>query len=235
MSFQILIVEDDENIARLLELELGYEGFHVGRADTGKSGLSKALSDNWDLILLDIMIPEMNGLEVLRRFRQTDIRTPVILLTARDEIPDIVSGLDQGANDYMTKPFEIEELLARIRACIRSNRLSDKETIDHEALITLNGLSLHKKTREVKRDGARIDLTPKEYDLLLYLMENRNQVLSREQIISHVWGFDFIGDTNVVDVYIRYLRKKIDYPFDDQLIQTYRGVGYSIKESENEH
>jgi two-component system OmpR family response regulator len=232
MEPAILIVEDEEKIARLLDMELRHEGFSTDLAATGREGLDKALSGKWSVILLDIMLPELSGLEVLRRLRQTDASTPVILLTARDATPDKVSGLDLGANDYITKPFEIEELLARIRACIRNRKLQSyqEEVSMHHPSFVIAKLSLNSKTREVYREEQQIELTPKEFDLLQYLMENQNQVLNREQIINHVWGYDFVGDTNVVDVYIRYLRKKIDYPFQDQLIQTHRGVGYCIKE-----
>jgi two-component system OmpR family response regulator len=230
---QILVIEDEDHIARLLEMELRYEGYRVNRAATGREGLDMALSGGWDVILLDIMLPELSGLEVLRRLRQSDEHTPVILLTARETTPDKVSGLDHGANDYMTKPFEIEELLARIRSCMR-NRKTKNDAMKGSAttsVLTMGDLSVNPKTREVFREQTPIDLTRKEFELLLYLLENRNLVLNREQIINHVWGYEFVGDTNVVDVYIRYLRKKIDYPFATHLIQTYRGVGYCMKES----
>jgi two-component system OmpR family response regulator len=233
MTEWVLIVEDEDKIARLLELELTYEGYEVERASTGRLGLEKALTGDWSIILLDIMLPELSGMEVLRRLRQSDEMTPVVLLTARDATPDKVSGLDQGANDYITKPFEIEELLARIRACIRNRQLGTGGTDLKAAsgIHTIEDLTVNPKTRQVIREQRDIELTPKEFELLVYLLENRNQVLTREQIIAQVWGYDFMGDTNVVDVYIRYLRKKIDYPFSFQLIQTFRGVGYSIKES----
>jgi two-component system, OmpR family, response regulator len=233
MKGHVLIIEDEEKIARLLEMELSYEGYIVECALTGREGLDKALTGQWDAILLDIMLPEISGLEVLRRLRVTDERTAVILLTARDATPDKVSGLDLGANDYITKPFEIEELLARIRSCLRRPKENHSEGLSKKNILSLSldDLTMNVKTREVVREGMPIDLTPKEFELLQYLMENRNQVLNREQIINGVWGYDFVGETNVVDVYIRYLRKKIDYPFNKQLIQTYRGIGYSIKES----
>ncbi|WP_027417095.1 response regulator transcription factor [Aneurinibacillus terranovensis] len=233
MSERILIVEDEEKISRLLQLELSYEGYYVEKANTGRKGLDLALEQSWDLILLDIMLPELSGTEVLRRLRKIDSLTPVIFLTARDTIPDKVSGLDQGANDYITKPFDIEELLARIRACIR-NRLLVNEGIKetYPPIMRNDSLVVHTLTREVEREGVKIDLTPKEFDLLIFLMKNKNMVLDREQIINHVWGFNYIGETNVVDVYIRYLRKKIDYKFNTHYIQTIRGVGYCIRESE---
>ncbi|MFJ7745186.1 response regulator transcription factor [Peribacillus sp. NPDC097295] len=229
MDKRILIIEDEEKIARVLTLELNHEGYQTESAFTGKAGLEMAESQVWDLILLDVMLPELNGIEVLRRFRKKDNHTPIILLTARDAVPDKVNGLDHGANDYVTKPFEIEELLARIRACFRSHPGSSMEPAQ-EDILRVHDLQLELGTRDIQRAGKRIELTSREFDLLVYLMENKNQVLSRDQIISHVWGYDFSGDTNVVDVYIRYLRKKIDYPYDVPLIHTYRGVGYSLKE-----
>ncbi|MGC4376689.1 response regulator transcription factor [Fictibacillus sp. Mic-4] len=228
MDRRILIIEDEEKIARVLSLELNYEGYQTETAFDGKTGLEKAKNETWDCILLDIMLPELNGLEVLRRLRMADEHTPVILLTARDAVPDKVSGLDHGANDYVTKPFEIEELLARIRVALRTSQ-PRKAHLDSQSLY-VNDLSVHLGTRDVLRAGNEIELTPREFDLLVYLMKNKNHVLTREQIITEVWGYDFIGDTNVVDVYIRYLRKKIDHDYDQKLIQTYRGVGYSMKE-----
>lgn len=229
----ILIIEDEVRIARVIQLELEYEGYSVEIATNGTEGLDRARQKKWDLILLDIMIPGLNGIEVLRRYRTEDRATPVILLTARDTIPDKVMGLDQGANDYMTKPFEIEELLARIRACIRTHQIQ-KPSGEEETLV-LADLKVHPKTRMVVRAGQVMDLTPREFNLLVYLLQNKNQVLNREQIITHVWGYDFEGDTNVVDVYIRYLRKKIDTGFDVPLIQTVRGVGYRMQEPKYEN
>ncbi|WCK52555.1 response regulator transcription factor [Aneurinibacillus sp. Ricciae_BoGa-3] len=234
MSERILVVEDEEKISRLLELELGYEGYYVQKADTGRKGLDLALEQSWDLILLDIMLPELSGTEVLRRLRKTDSFTPVIFLTAKDTVPDKVSGLDQGANDYITKPFDMEELLARIRACIRNRQTMNegiKENV-YPSVMRNGALMVNTLTREVECEGEKIELTPKEFDLLIFLMKNKNIVLNREQIINHVWGFNFIGETNVVDVYIRYLRKKIDYVFNTQYIQTIRGVGYCIREND---
>ncbi|MEY8192587.1 response regulator transcription factor [Peribacillus simplex] len=229
MNKRILIIEDEEKIARVLQLELDHEGYQTELAFTGKAGLERAEAEEWDLILLDVMLPELNGIEVLRRYRKKNGTTPVILLTARDAVPDKVNGLDHGANDYVTKPFEIEELLARIRACFRTNVRERQPEVELDEL-KIHDLKLNLGTRDIHRQGKRIELTSREFDLLVYLLQNKNQVLSREQILTHVWGYDFAGDTNVVDVYIRYLRKKIDYPFDLQLIHTYRGVGYSLKE-----
>lgn len=224
----ILVVEDEEKIARLLELELEYEGYRVSKADNGIDALEQYRKNSWDLILLDIMLPGISGIELLRRIRSNDATTPVILLTAKGSVEDKVSGLDLGANDYITKPFQIEELLARIRATLRMNAT---RAIEHqEPELELADLKINEKTREITRGEHKIDLTPREYDLLLYLIKNKRQVLTRDQIVETVWGFDYYGDTNVVDVYIRYLRKKIDLPDLPPLIHTVRGVGYVMKE-----
>lgn len=227
MTQNILIIEDEEKIARVISLELEYEGYQSDIAASGKEGLELFQKGNWDLILLDVMLPELNGMEVLRRIRSTDTYTPVILITARDSVVDKVNGLDQGANDYITKPFQIEELLARIRACLRTNAIYQKE---EEEQLQAGDLTVNEKTRDVIRCGEAIELTPREFDLLVYLLRNKQQVLNREQILTNVWGFDYYGDTNVVDVYVRYLRRKVDYPFDTPLIHTVRGVGYTLKE-----
>ncbi|AKO91110.1 MULTISPECIES: response regulator transcription factor [Priestia] len=228
MTQNILIIEDEEKIARVISLELEYEGYQSDIATSGKEGLELFQKGNWDLILLDVMLPELNGMEVLRRIRSTDTYTPVILITARDSVVDKVNGLDQGANDYITKPFQIEELLARIRACLRTNAIYQKE--EEEEQLQAGDLTVNEKTRDVIRRGEAIELTPREFDLLVYLLRNKQQVLNREQILTNVWGFDYYGDTNVVDVYVRYLRRKVDYPFDTPLIHTVRGVGYTLKE-----
>ncbi|MFC7682072.1 response regulator transcription factor [Paenibacillus sp. GCM10028914] len=236
MNEAILIIEDEEKIARLLEIELEYEGYRVGKAYTGSDGLELYRTGKWDLILLDIMLPNMSGIEVLRRIRQHDSRTPVILLTAKDSVEDKVSGLDLGANDYVTKPFQIEELLARIRATLRLSALTTAESGTaiaskaEEEWLTAADLRLNEHTREVIRDGEVIELTPREYDLLVFLLKHQRQVLNREQILQAVWGYDYYGDTNVVDVYIRYVRKKIDQGRSPELIHTVRGVGYVLKE-----
>lgn len=200
----ILIVEDEEKIARVLQLELEYEGYSVTIKQNGTEGLDAAAEGGYSLVLLDVMLPGLSGLEVLRRLRKTDSQTPVILLTARDSIPDKVTGLDIGANDYVTKPFEIEELLARIRAALRQN---GTKTEDIGTFLTYDDLRVNEKTREVRRGDKEVELTPREFDLLVYMLKHPQQVLTREQILSSVWGFDYIGDTNVVDVYIRYIRK----------------------------
>lgn len=223
---KILIIEDEKKIARLIQLELEYEGYETATAHTGTEGLSLFQSQQFDLLILDVMLPGLSGLEVLRRIRSTNQLTPVILLTARDSLPDKISGLDLGANDYMTKPFEIEELLARIRVWLRNQSTA----IEENPLLQIGDLTVDEKTRIVTREKNTIELTPREFDLLVYLLKNQNQVLSREQLLTNVWGFDYYGDTNVVDVYIRYLRKKLDAPYSTPYLHTVRGVGYMLKE-----
>lgn len=225
---RILIIEDEENIARVLQLELEFEGYEIGIAYTGSDGLIQYREQQWDLVLLDLMLPGLNGLDVLRRIRATEARTPVILLTAKNDVEDKVAGLDLGANDYVTKPFEIEELLARIRSALRFSGGEERKKDEH--LYEFSGLSLHEQTRDVSRDGHQIELTPREFDLLLHFLKHPNQVLTRDQLLDAVWGFDYYGDTNVVDVYIRYVRQKIELPGACTLIQTVRGVGYVLKE-----
>lgn len=225
---KILIVEDEEKIARVLTLELGHEGYEVRHVTNGREGWNVAQQEKWDLILLDIMLPELNGIEVLRRIRQADPSIPIILLTARDSVPDIVSGLDYGANDYVTKPFSIEELMARIRSLLRQKKIVESQS---SPTLEIADLSLDTRTREVRRGQRTIELTTKEYELLHFLLINQGSALSREQILSDVWGYEFIGDTNTVDVYIRYLRQKIDKDFEPKLIHTIRGVGYVLKDA----
>lgn len=227
---RILIVEDEEKIARLLELELTYEGYETAKALDGLDGLTMFREEEWDLILLDVMLPGLSGIEVLRRIRSSESNVPVILLTAKDSVEDKVSGLDLGANDYITKPFQIEELLARIRATLRLTRQQTTQDDEHEWL-QFSDLKLSEDTREVYRGEDLIELTPREFDLLAYLMKNARHVLNREQLLNGVWGYDYFGDTNVVDVYIRYLRNKIDKPYDQQLVHTVRGVGYVLKDA----
>lgn len=222
----ILIVEDEQKLSRVLQLELEYENYETAIAQTGVEALQKIEEKKWDLILLDIMLPELSGLEVLRRLRRKDEHTPVILLTARDQVHDKVSGLDLGANDYMTKPFQIEELLARIRVHLRRPEVS----LSDDDELTVGNLTVSVRRREVKRANERIELTPREFDLLVCLLKHKNIVLSREQLMDQVWGYDYMGDTNIVDVYIRYVRQKIDKASEESYIQTVRGVGYTIKE-----
>lgn len=223
---KILIVEDEEKILRFLELELLHEGYQVLKADNGRVGLEVAESGQVDLMLLDIMIPEINGLEVLRRLRKTS-SLPVIMLTARDAVMDKVSGLDAGADDYITKPFAIEELLARIRTALKKRSVIEKKDTD---IINCGVLTLDIKRHEVKYDNTEINLTNREFTLLKILMENKNIVLSRDILMEKLCGYDYIGETNVIDVYIRYLRTKIDDTFNTKIITTVRGVGYVIKD-----
>ena len=224
---KILIVEDEEKIARFTELELVHEGYEVVKADNGRDGLEIAEKGGIDLILLDIMLPQINGLEVLRRLRKnSDI--PVIMLTARDAVMDKVSGLDAGADDYITKPFAIEELLARIRTALKKITIIYKK--QNLYILTYKLLSLNKRRHEVTYDGNVVELTHREFNLLQVLLENKNIVLTRDVLMEKVCGYDYIGETNVIDVYIRYLRTKIDDKFKTKIISTVRGVGYVIKD-----
>ncbi|MBR1814259.1 MAG: response regulator transcription factor [Lachnospiraceae bacterium] len=224
---RILIVEDEEKMARFVELELMHEGYETGKASDGRSGLEMALSGEYDLMVLDVMLPGLNGLEVLRRLRLTS-SLPVILLTARDAVMDKVSGLEMGADDYMTKPFAIEELLARIRLALRKAGQSREKAAARE--LSCREVTLNLDSREVSVKGTPVELTSREFDLLKTFLENKNIVLSRDSLIEKVWGFSYFGETNVVDVYVRYLRQKIDDPFGIDLIHTVRGVGYVVKD-----
>ena len=223
MSERILLVEDEEKLARMVEMELRYEGYEVTKAFDGRTGLEQALSGKHDLVLLDIMLPQLSGMEVLRRLRR-ESQVPVIMLTARDSVIDKVSGLDSGADDYITKPFAIEELLARIRAALRKGG-SAKGT-----LLCAGEVVMDVERHAVTVKGQSVELTKKEFDLLRHLLENKGRVLTREALLDSVWGFDFVGETNSVDVYIRFLRSKIDEAFGIKLIHTVRGVGYVIRE-----
>lgn len=216
----ILIVEDEQNLARFIELELTHENYTVDIENDGKVGLDKALSKPYDLYILDLMLPNINGLEICRQIRQKTT-TPIIIITAKSETYDKVAGLDYGADDYIVKPFDIEELLARIRAVLR--RQPDKDVLD------INGIIIDKDAFKVTVNGHQLELTKTEYDLLYVLAENRNHVMQREQILDHVWGYNIEVETNVVDVYIRYLRNKLK-PFNkEKSIETVRGVGYVIR------
>ena len=225
MADRILIVEDEEKLARFIELELVHEGYQADKAHDGRDGLQMAESGAYALMLLDIMLPGLSGLEVLRRLRRTS-QMPVIILTARDQVMDKVTGLDMGADDYITKPFEIEELLARIRTALRKRAAAQPAE-----LLQSGALTLDPDRREVRYDGAPVELTLREFDLLRALMENRSIVLSREKLMDLVWGYDYAGETNVVDVYIRYLRAKIDDAFGVKFIHTVRGVGYTFRDA----
>lgn len=224
MADKILIVEDEEKIARFVELELMHEGYQVDKAFDGRTGLDKALTGNYSLIILDIMLPKLNGLEVLRRVRK-EYQTPVIMLTARDAVMDKVAGLDAGADDYLTKPFAIEELLARIRVALKRKSVVEFET----KKITVGDVTLDVDRHEVSVKGEQVELTNREFELLHVLMENKGIVMDREKLINQVCGYDFVGETNTIDVYIRYLRAKIDDRYGIKLISTVRGVGYVIK------
>ena len=225
MPDRILIIEDEAQLARFVELELTHEGYLVDKAPDGREGLAKLESGEYDLALLDIMLPGLNGLEVLRRARRT-VDTPVILLTARDTVMDKVSGLDMGAEDYITKPFEIEELLARIRAALRKG--TRRQAASH--VLSVGPLTLDADRYTAAWDGNPIELTHREFTLLKVLMENEGIVLSRSTLMERVWGYDYMGETNIVDVYVRYLRGKIDDAFGVRLVQTVRGVGYVIRD-----
>ncbi|KHL91438.1 PhoB family transcriptional regulator [Paenibacillus sp. IHB B 3415] len=229
MTESILVVEDEVRIARLLQIELECEGYRVSIAGSGHQGLELYQEQQPDLLLLDVMLPGFSGIELLRRIRASDADTPVLLLTAKSSVEDKVSGLDLGANDYITKPFQIEELLARVRAALRL--ASGRKTAETDSWLRADDLELNEATREVMRAGRRIELTPREFDLLVFLLKNKRQVLNREQIMTAVWGYDYYGDTNVVDVYIRYVRKKLTQDNQEELIHTVRGIGYVLKDS----
>ena len=220
---RILIVEDERKIARFLELELQHEGYEVAIAMDGREGLDMALSWKPDLLILDLMLPQLSGIEVCRRLRH-DSDVPIIMLTAKDDVSDKVMGLDMGADDYMTKPFAIEELLARIRVGLKKHRVS--AAVPVSGVLTAGKLVLDPAKYAVTWDGAPVALTKKEFDLLKYLMQHKGQAVTRDALLSDVWGYDYAGDTNVVDVYIRYLRHKIDEPFGVKTIHTIRAVGY---------
>ncbi len=228
MSNNILIIEDEKNLARFVELELKHEGYETEVHYNGRTGLEAAVNGNWDAILLDLMLPELNGLEVCRRIRQVK-NTPIIMMTARDSVIDRVSGLDHGADDYIVKPFAIEELLARLRALLRRIDIEGDKNVTKQTTITYRDLTIEKENRVVRRDDDIIELTKREYELLLILMENVNVVLSRDVLLNKVWGYEIEVETNVVDVYIRYLRNKIDKPGEDSYIQTVRGTGYVMR------
>ena len=219
-ALSVLVVEDERKIARIIELELSHEGYQVTVEYSGQSGLERALEEDFDLVLLDLMLPGLGGLEVCRRLRGSKA-TPIIILTARDRVGDKVAGLDAGADDYVTKPFETEELLARVRAAIR--RSGNRTRIQYA------DVELIPEERRVLRAGMALELTAREFDLLHYLMKNADKVLTRDAILRQVWGYRFEGETNVVDVYIRYLRMKLDEPFAEPLIHTIRGVGYVFR------
>ena len=224
MSANILVVEDEAKLAQFIELELKYEGYQVTVANDGFTGITMAREMKPDLIILDWMLPGLSGLELCRRLRTTGDKVPVILLTAKDDVSDRVAGLDAGADDYVLKPFSLEELLARVRAHLRRTQEPNPD------LLVFDDLSLNKGTREVFRGNRSIELTAKEFDLLEYLMTHPRQVLTRDRILEVVWGYDFMGDSNIIEVYIRYLRLKLEANSEKRLIQTVRGVGYVLRD-----
>ena len=229
---KILIIEDEEKIARFVELELSHEGYETDKATNGREGLEKIESGGYDLVILDIMLPELNGIEVLRRARRTT-DVPVILLTARDSVTDKVSGLDMGANDYITKPFAIEELLARIRAILRSSeKAAEKapeqaEKEEDGSILSCSGVEMNTDSHEVTYNGQPVELTNREFILLRTLMENKNVAMTREKLLYDAWGYDYYGETNIIDVYVRYIRHKTS----DDVIKTIRGVGYIVSDN----
>lgn len=230
---KILIIEDEKNLARFVELELKHEGYATEVRYNGRTGLEAAVAEDaedahWDVILLDLMLPELNGIDVCRRIRQVS-NVPIIMMTARDSVIDRVSGLDHGADDYIVKPFAIEELLARLRALFRRIEIESEQNITKQTTVTYRDLTVEKENRVVRRGDEVIELTKREYELLLELMENVNVVLARDVLLNKVWGYETEVETNVVDVYIRYLRNKIDVPNVDSYIQTVRGTGYVMR------
>ncbi len=222
---KVLIIEDELKISRFLQLELKHEGYSSDAASDGREGYKMAQTGNYDIIILDLMLPSLSGIEICRRLRGEGINTPIIMLTAKDDVSDKVTGLDVGADDYMTKPFAIEELLARMRVALKKQTKSSETPIIKAGKITLD-----RNKYEVRFENQLIVLTKKEFELLAYLMTNKNLVLSREQIVENVWGYEYEAETNVTDVYIRYLRSKIDEEFGTNYIKTIRGIGYQFKD-----
>jgi len=222
-NFKILLVEDEKLMSMFIEMELDHEGYEVDAVRDGLEALKISQRNDYDLVLLDVMIPVISGIEVCKEIRQSS-QVPIIMLTAKSDIADKVLGLDVGANDYLTKPFAIEELLARIRVYQRNKFISNNPN-----QIKVKDVIMDNKAHKVTRSGTEIELTKKEYDLLEILLINKNVVLTRAQLIENVWGYDYMGDTNVVDVFIKYLRNKIDDGFEDKFISTIRGVGYVVK------
>ena len=220
---RVLVVEDEPGIANFVRQGLTEAGYAVDLAWDGREGLDYALAADYDVLILDIMLPKMNGLALLRELRDRGDKTPALMLTARDTVENRVEGLDAGADDYLVKPFAFPELLARVRALLRRPPLQMGTTLQ------IGDLQMDTAKREVRRGERLVELSPREYAVLEYLMRHPNQVLTRSQIAEHVWNFDYYGDSNVVDVYIGYLRRKIDQGHDISLIQTVRGVGYRME------
>lgn len=228
-NYRVLIVEDERRIARFLQMELEHEGMNTAIEDNGRRAYERIMQENYDLVLLDVMLPDMDGFTICRKVRELS-QVPIIMLTAKDDIDDKVQGLDIGADDYITKPFATPELLARMRVVLRRQE-SQRETREaQEEILSVKNLTMYPARHEVKVNATPVELTKKEYDLLEYLLRNKRTVLTRDQILSNVWDYDYMGDTNVVDVYIRYLRQKLDDRFQEKYIHTMRGVGYVIKD-----
>ena len=228
-NISILIVEDEPKIARFTQLELEHEGFITSIEGNGRRAYERIIQEDYDVVLLDVMLPEMDGFEICQKVRElSDV--PIIMLTARDDIEDKVNGLDIGADDYLTKPFAIKELLARIRLILRRKSVAQEKEEPRGEVLQVKNLKIIPAQYEVIVGNTKVSLTKKEYDLLEYLVRNKRVVLTREQILSTVWGYDYAGDTNVVDVYIRYLRSKLDDKFGEKYIHTMRGIGYVVKE-----
>lgn len=228
-NYQVLIVEDERRIARFLQMELEHEGMSTAIEDNGRRAYERIMQENYDLILLDVMLPDMDGFTICRKVRELS-QVPIIMLTAKDDIDDKVQGLDIGADDYITKPFATPELLARMRVVLRRQESQREAKEAQEEILSVKNLTMYPARHEVQVDGTTVELTKKEYDLLEYLLRNKRNVLTRDQILSNVWDYDYMGDTNVVDVYIRYLRQKLDDRFQEKYIHTMRGVGYVIKD-----
>mgnify|MGYP005753659053 FL=1 len=228
-NYRVLIVEDERRIARFLQMELEHEGMHTAIEDNGRRAYERIMQENYDLILLDVMLPDMDGFTICRKVRELS-QVPIIMLTAKDDIEDKVQGLDIGADDYITKPFATPELLARMRVVLRRQESQREAREAQEEILSVKNLTMYPARHEVKVDATPVELTKKEYDLLEYLLRNKRTVLTRDQILSNVWDYDYMGDTNVVDVYIRYLRQKLDDRFQEKYIHTMRGVGYVIKD-----
>ena len=233
---KVLIVEDEKRIARFLQMELEHEGCVAAVEDNGSRACERIAGESYDIVLLDVMLPGMDGFAVCRRVREFS-QVPIIMLTARDDIEDKVQGLDIGADDYITKPFATPELLARMRVVLRRQGAGGQgaggqamASADGEEVLSVRNLSMYPVRHEVMVGDVPVELTKKEYDLLKYMLRNKRIVLSRDRILSNVWGYEYVGDTNVVDVYIRYLRQKLDDRFGEKYIHTMRGVGYVIKE-----
>ena len=228
-NISILIVEDEPKIARFTQLELEHEGFRTSIEGNGRRAYERIIQEDYDVVLLDVMLPEMDGFEICQKVRElSDV--PIIMLTARDDIEDKVNGLDIGADDYLTKPFAIKELLARIRLILRRKSVAQEKEEPRGEVLQVKNLKIIPAQYEVIVGNTKVSLTKKEYDLLEYLVRNKRVVLTREQILSNVWGYDYAGDTNVVDVYIRYLRSKLDDKFGEKYIHTMRGIGYVVKD-----